>query len=862
MRISEHADHSQEIVGVRAEDIHKWIDGFFDSEGFDTMLKIGRDPNFNPYEHRKYRHCIEALDEAYQEFEEKYSRSEIKDVFECHIKDDYDGYLPKRSDFENGTFTEKYHEDEHYDDGEIILSNEELSEYFKGKYGSRNKPFSKILYSGFNLRILLPTVMATALFIISIFAIVIPDFRENMMTEKKKTIKELVATAGSVIRFYTEKVKTGDLTTNQAQIKAITEIKKMRYGNENKDYFWITDMTPTMIMHPYRPDLNGKDLSNYRDSSSRSGKKLFVEFVNIVKKQNEGYVKYSWQWKDNKNRTELKLSYVKGFSEWGWIVGTGIYIHDVEKEIARLNKKLFFVFIIISICLTLISISVVMYSKRIENNRIQAEAGLREVKNRYRALVEASNEGYILEIDNQITYANHTLKMMLGFNDEELSKLKIWELLQQPTSETNNLQNMLMRKTQLKDFETRAKTKDGELINVIIGVSKIFFSNKGDHVISFRPIKRNKISSKFELYSNRADNAILETADILKEITNSTDMAKIIQTLNKSSRLIRQITERGARPEILRSTVGAIFDIVTKKTIGFSLKEIGKAPVPFAFISLGSNARHEMTMFSDQDNAIIFEDSTVENKDETKKYFIKLAHSICSKLNEAGYPYCSGGIMAVNPKWCCPLSEWTNNFKFWINEITPQSILDIHVFYDMHCMYGKYELVDNLRAYIHRLIQNNQLSIKHFARSCLSYKAPLDLRGNIRVENNDGVQTLGIKDCLKPIESFARTYALQHSLAEISTTARLFKLQEINLLTKSELDETIYIFDYLWNLRFYNQLQSHEDLKKVSNDIETKKLTEIERQNLTNVLTRISILQEKMSEDFLGISLFMARAQE
>ena len=68
MKISEHADRSEKLVGVRAEDIHKWIDGFFDREGFRYFLGAKNPGSFSPYNHRKYRHCAEALEDAYREF--------------------------------------------------------------------------------------------------------------------------------------------------------------------------------------------------------------------------------------------------------------------------------------------------------------------------------------------------------------------------------------------------------------------------------------------------------------------------------------------------------------------------------------------------------------------------------------------------------------------------------------------------------------------------------------------------------------------------------------------------------------------------------------------------------------------------
>jgi len=143
-----------------------------------------------------------------------------------------------------------------------------------------------------------------------------------------------------VLDKFDKEVADSILTITEAQNEAIRRIENIRYGQDRKDYFWITDMHPNMIMHPYRRDLNNTDLSNYHDPT---GKKLFVEFVKAVEKNGEDYVDYMWQWKDDSTRIVPKLSFVKEFKNWGWVVGTGIYIEDVNEEISSLTNNLFYV---------------------------------------------------------------------------------------------------------------------------------------------------------------------------------------------------------------------------------------------------------------------------------------------------------------------------------------------------------------------------------------------------------------------------------------------------------------------------------------------------------------------------------------
>ncbi len=149
----------------------------------------------------------------------------------------------------------------------------------------------------------------------------------------------------------------------------------------------------------------GQDLTDYSDSENKSGKKLFAESIELVKAANEGYLEYLWQWIDDPDRAEPKLSFVKGVPEWGWVVGTGIYIHDVKEEIDRLSRNLLLADGIIAAAMLGLMASVLFQSRRIEIDRTQA--GLREAKNRYRALVEGANEGYVLEIDGTTVFKSH-----------------------------------------------------------------------------------------------------------------------------------------------------------------------------------------------------------------------------------------------------------------------------------------------------------------------------------------------------------------------------------------------------------------------------------------------------------------------
>ncbi|WP_431050221.1 methyl-accepting chemotaxis protein [Roseateles sp. L2-2] len=161
----------------------------------------------------------------------------------------------------------------------------------------------------------------------------------SLLDVKMITTVEQVKNAEQIAKRYFDKIGAGGLTEADAKKQAAAEIGKIRYsGNE---YIWINDMTPKMVMHPIKPELNDKDLSGNKDPN---GLKLFVAFVDTVKAQGSGFVDYLWP-KPGAKDPEPKRSYVAGFKPWGWVIGSGVYIDDVS-GIARRDATVALVLVI------------------------------------------------------------------------------------------------------------------------------------------------------------------------------------------------------------------------------------------------------------------------------------------------------------------------------------------------------------------------------------------------------------------------------------------------------------------------------------------------------------------------------------
>ncbi|SEJ77417.1 methyl-accepting chemotaxis sensory transducer with Cache sensor [Propionispira arboris] len=154
---------------------------------------------------------------------------------------------------------------------------------------------------------------------------IIPVITNTLETDAKVKLQNLTETSYKILEFYYNQSQKGILTESQAKDSAKQAIRALRYGGD--EYYWINDYTPNMVMHPMKPELDGKNISDIKDPD---GVSIFLEFVKVAKEQKEGLVKYQWS-KPGKDKAQPKFSYVKGFEPWQWVIGTGIYVDDLTE---------------------------------------------------------------------------------------------------------------------------------------------------------------------------------------------------------------------------------------------------------------------------------------------------------------------------------------------------------------------------------------------------------------------------------------------------------------------------------------------------------------------------------------------------
>jgi CBS domain-containing protein len=313
------------------------------------------------------------------------------------------------------------------------------------------------------------------------------------------------------------------------------------------------------------------------------------------------------------------------------------------------------------------------------------------------------------------------------------------------------------------------------------------------------------------------------------------------------------MVDAGTRVEHVTHIMSSVADAITQRLIGLAEAELGAPPAAYAFIALGSTARGEQTLDTDQDNAIIYADPADTTREATHAYFLRLGDRICTWLAQAGYRRCKGEVMACNPKWCQPLSQWRNYFTACITAAEPQDLLDVNVFFDFRCLHGEASFVSALRDHLRDIFAADRPAFFfHLAQSTLQFKPPRGFFGNIQLESATGERapSLNIKTAITPLVNFARVYAVRHHITETHTLDRLKRLRDQGVLAPSSHDELVHAYTALMQMRLAHQVVrvSHNALP--DNLIEITELTHIERTVLKKVFADIAVFQARLETDF------------
>ena len=307
----------------------------------------------------------------------------------------------------------------------------------------------------------------------------------------------------------------------------------------------------------------------------------------------------------------------------------------------------------------------------------------------------------------------------------------------------------------------------------------------------------------------------------------------------------RMVTE-DASSRMIGSAMAAIGRSFKQRLLELAEEKLGPPPVPYCFLALGSMARQEQLIVTDQDNALILDDRFDADKDDA--YFAELAAFVTDGLARCGYAYCSGGIMASNPRWRQPLSAWKRIFAEWIDRPTPESLLHANIFFDLDGVWGKTEWVDGLRGAIAQRARNSPRFLACMARNALLRTPPLGFFKDFVVEA-DGRHSRAInlkRRGTAPLADLVRVHALAVGSPAINSFERLRDVIDASILPLGRGQDLVDALEFISIVRIRNQAASLQAGDDPDNSIEPDMLSEFERKSLRDAFQILSNAQKFM----------------
>ncbi len=299
------------------------------------------------------------------------------------------------------------------------------------------------------------------------------------------------------------------------------------------------------------------------------------------------------------------------------------------------------------------------------------------------------------------------------------------------------------------------------------------------------------------------------------------------------TRMVGTLAKSGLPTSHIARLVSHLNDALFRRILSWAEADLGPPPCPYAFLVLGSEGRHEQTLLTDQDNALVYGDGSPE----APGYFEALAGKAIADLLAAGFPPCPGGYMAT--RWKGPLSEWRARFAAWIDVPRAEAVLAAGIFFDHRTVGGTLDL-SPLGEVVARA-RGNAPFLSHLARAAVAFRPPIGAFRRLKAE--DGCIDLK-RGGLVPIQGLARLWALDAGVTVTSTLERLEAASAGGLLDRERAEDLSEAYLFLCGLRLRAQLGAMAEGGPAGNTVPVDALSATERRHLKDALLAVRDAQD------------------
>ncbi|WP_109474017.1 DUF294 nucleotidyltransferase-like domain-containing protein [Ornithinimicrobium cavernae] len=311
--------------------------------------------------------------------------------------------------------------------------------------------------------------------------------------------------------------------------------------------------------------------------------------------------------------------------------------------------------------------------------------------------------------------------------------------------------------------------------------------------------------------------------------------------------ILEQLVAEDATAQDMGRVVTSLGDAIVRRLLVLAEAELGAPPVPYCWVVLGSQARHEQGLGSDQDHALVLADGVTREQDA---YFAALADRVSAGLTACGYPPCPGDVMATNPRWRVPVSTWRGHFARWLDTPSPQAVLNGSIFFDMRPLHGTHELVGALRADVLSRTGRADLFLAYLAQHAVARRPPLGFfRGLVLEKEGAHRDNLDLKaGGVAAVVELARVHALLNGLDEVNSQARIVAATRAGSLSEGLGADLQDAHEFVSYLRLRHQGRRVRAGHAPDNFVDPSTLTDFERRHLRDAFRVLRTAQQALTQ--------------
>ncbi|MBU4533496.1 MAG: DUF294 nucleotidyltransferase-like domain-containing protein [Eubacteriales bacterium] len=349
---------------------------------------------------------------------------------------------------------------------------------------------------------------------------------------------------------------------------------------------------------------------------------------------------------------------------------------------------------------------------------------------------------------------------------------------------------------------------------------------------------------------------------VAHRIESANSLASLRETGKEVDNFLYALVTEKAPTRELMEIMAALNDKLTRRVVHLCEEQmvedgLGAAPVPYCFVNMGSAARREQTLRTDQDNAVIYADPEPDQAESVRRYFLTLGERIVESLAECGFQKCKGNVVASNPAWCRSMSEWNGALHRWIYSPEPEGIRMLTIFLDLRPMHGDKGLTSILWERIFEAFERQTVITHMLTNDEVQLRVPLTMLGGFITEKSGPHKNeLNLKSgvCIH-IVNCIRVFAMRYKITEPSTFGRLEQLVKRGAISRDDAEFIQASFETVMMFRIRENVIKHRQGLAADNYIKPQTLSKREQAVLKDALSVISRLQKLTSSNFTEVWL-------